>query len=341
MVKKALITGVTGQDGAYLAKLLLSKEYKVHGALRPTSAPNAWRLAELGVEKDVDFVDLDLFEQGNIVRVIETIAPDEVYNLAAQSFVGISFEQPVYTGEIDGLGVTRILEALRQTGCGAKFYQASSSEMFGRSSKALLSEESPFKPASPYAVAKLYGHHITVNYRESYGLHASCGILFNHESPLRGKNFVTRKITSHLAEVKHGLRDQLRLGNMQVKRDWGFAADYVEGMYLMLQQEAGGDYVLATGKSCSVQDFVNAAADVLGMKLEWSGDGMETVGVEAKTGRTVVSVDPQFFRPVDIDVSVGDASKAQNSLGWKAKTSVQELVAMMVEADEKEILSRA
>jgi GDPmannose 4,6-dehydratase len=341
MVKKALITGVTGQDGAYLAKLLLSKEYKVHGALRPTSAPNAWRLAELGVEKDVDFVDLDLFEQGNIVRVIETIAPDEVYNLAAQSFVGISFEQPVYTGEIDGLGVTRILEALRQTGCGAKFYQASSSEMFGRSSEALLSEESPFKPASPYAVAKLYGHHITVNYRESYGLHASCGILFNHESPLRGKNFVTRKITNHLAEVKHGLRDQLRLGNMQVKRDWGFAADYVEGMYLMLQQEAGGDYVLATGKSCSVQDFVNAAADVLGMKLEWSGDGMETVGVETKTGRTVVSVDPQFFRPVDIDVSVGDASKAQNSLGWKAKTSVQELVAMMVEADEKEILSRA
>lgn len=339
-MRSALITGVTGQDGAYLTSLLLAKGYKVYGAIRPTSAPNAWRLAELGVEKDVEFVDLDLCDQGNILRVIENLAPDEVYNLAAQSFVGISFEQPVYTGEIDGLGVTRMLEALRQTECGARFYQASSSEMFGAAETEFLTEGSPFKPASPYAVAKLYGHHITVNYRESFGLHTSCGILFNHESPLRGKNFVTRKITSHLAEVKHGLRDQLKLGNMQAQRDWGYAADYVEGMHQMLQQEAGDDYVLATGVASSVECFVEAAANALDMSLEWKGEGAERQGLDPKTGRTLVSVDPQFFRPIDVEVSVGDASKAERQLGWKAKTSLQELVAMMVEADEREIMSR-
>ncbi len=340
MAKKALITGVTGQDGAYLAKSLLEKGYEVYGAARRTSSSNTWRLEELGVADDVRFEDFDLFEQGNILRTIDKVAPDEVYNLAAQSFVGVSFEQPLYTGEIDALGVTRILEAIRLTNPEARFYQASTSEMFGKVQDVPQSENTPFYPRSPYAVAKLYAHWITVNYRESYGMHASSGILFNHESPLRGAEFVTRKITYQLSEVKHGLRDQVRLGNIDAKRDWGYAAEYVEGMYAMLQRNTGDDYVLATGRTHTVRSFVEAAAQALGFDLEWRGEDLTTEGVDKKTGRVIVSIDPKFFRPAEVDLLIGDPGKARKHLGWEASTSLEGLVTLMAEADERRVMQR-
>jgi GDPmannose 4,6-dehydratase len=337
MTKTALVTGITGQDGAYLSKHLLSQGYAVIGGARRSSSANTWRLEELGVHNDVKIVDLDLFELGNVLRVIDTVKPDEVYNLAAQSFVGVSFEQPLYTAEIDALGVTRLLEALRIAGGGARFYQASTSEMFGKVQEIPQRETTPFYPRSPYGVAKLYAHWMTVNYRESYNMHASSGILFNHESPLRGLEFVTRKITYQLAEVKHGKRDCLYLGNLDAKRDWGFAGDYVQGMHLMLQQNSGNDFVLATGTTHTVRSFVEQAAQSLGFDLAWDGQDEKTRGIDRKTGKTIVAVDPRFFRPAEVDLLVGSPDYAEKCLSWKPKTQLAELVAMMTEADERRV----
>lgn len=335
--KRALVTGVTGQDGAYLAKLLLSKGYKVFGAVRRTSMSNVARLEDLGIAQDIEMVDFDLLEFSNLLRVVETTRPDEIYNLAAQSFVGVSFEQPIYTGECDALGVARLLEAVRIVNPKMRFYQASTSEMFGRVTETPQTEATPFYPRSPYGVAKLYGHWIVVNYRESYGIHATSGILFNHESPLRGQEFVTRKITLSLAKIKHGQLDVLSLGNMSAQRDWGFAADYVEGMWSMLQQAEAADYVLATGATHSVRDFVLAAGSRLGFDIVFEGEAEQERGIDRKTGRTVVRVDPKFYRPAEVDYLCGSPAKAEKQLGWTRKVSFPELVGLMAEADERRV----
>ena len=333
MSNSALITGVTGQDGAYLSKLLLEKGYEVHGTYRRSASTNLWRLEELGVEKDIKLVSFDLLEYSNIRRAIEKIQPTEFFNLAAQSFVATSFEQPLYTADVDGLGVTRILESIRDVNPQIRFYQASTSEMFGLVQETPQSEKTPFYPRSPYGVAKLYGHWMTVNYRESYGMHASSGILFNHESPLRGQEFVTRKITSSLARIKNGLQDSVELGNMDALRDWGFAGDYVEGMWRMLQQPVADDYVLATGVTTKVRDFVQAAATTAGFQLEWRGAGVDEIGIDVKSGKTVVKVNPEFYRPAEVELLLGDPSKAKSQLGWTPKTTLEGLVQMMIEAD--------
>lgn len=337
MSKTALITGISGQDGAYLAQLLLEKGYKVHGAARRTSSQISWRLEELQIKDDITFHDFDLFEQNNVTRVVDRAQPDEIYNLAAQSFVGVSFEQPVYTGEIDALGVTRLLEAIRHVNSDIRFYQASTSEMFGKVQATPQSETTPFYPRSPYAAAKLYAHWMTVNYREGYGMHTSSGILFNHESPLRGGEFVTRKITRQLAEIKYGKRDVLKLGNLDAKRDWGFAKDYVEGMHLMLQQEAGDDFVLATGRTETVRSFVSAAAEALDFAIEWEGTGLDEKAIDKKSGKAIVCVDPEFFRPAEVDLLIGDPTKAKEKLGWEPTTKLEELVAMMATADARRV----
>jgi GDPmannose 4,6-dehydratase len=313
-----LITGITGQDGAYLAQLLLEKGYRVIGAFRRASMVNTARLDALGITDDVELVPFDLMDHGNMRRVIERVEPDEVYNLAAQSFVGVSFEQPVTTGEITGVGVVRLLEALREAKPETRFYQASTSEMFGKARAVPQNEETPFHPRSPYAAAKLYAHWSTVNYREAYGMHASSGILFNHESYLRGAEFVTRKITLGTARIRHGLQSQLRLGNLDAKRDWGYAREYVEAMWLMLQQPEPDDYVIATGETHSVQEFVEAAFEAAG--LDWE--------------RHVVT-DPALVRPAEVDLLLGDPSRARKRLGWEPKVTFKELVSMMVEADLK------
>src|SRR3954453_1823181 len=315
--KRAMVTGVTGQDGAYLAKLLLEKGYRVFGAIRRTSTANVARLEELGIAEQVELVDFDLLEFSNLLRVVEQTNPDEIYNLAAQSFVGISFEQPIYTGECDALGVTRLLEAVRAVNPKIRFYQASTSEMFGAVAETPQRETTPFHPRSPYGVAKLYGHWITVNYRESYGMHATSGILFNHESPLRGREFVTRKITMSLAKIKHGKLDVLALGNMDAERDWGYAADYVEGMWRMLQQPQPGDYVLASGQKHSVRDFVLAAGKRLGFDIVFEGSGTDERGIDRKSGRTLVKVEPKFYRPAEVEHLCGDPTKAEKALGWQ------------------------
>lgn len=329
----ALITGVTGQDGAYLSRLLLEKGYEVYGSMRRSSSPNTWRLESLGVVDDVRPMLLDLAEYSNVRRVLERVRPDEVYNLAAQSFVSASFEQPVYTANVTGTSVTRLLEALRDVQPVARFYQASTSEMFGLVQETPQRETTPFHPRSPYGVAKLYGHWITVNYRESYGMHACSGILFNHESPLRGIEFVTRKITASLAEIRAGRRSTLALGNLDAKRDWGFAADYVEGMWRILQHQQPDDYVLATGATYTVREFLGWAAEAAGITLRWEGEGVQERGIDARTGRPVVVVDAQFYRPAEVDLLLGDPSKARRVLGWSAECSVQKLAAMMMEAD--------
>ncbi len=333
MAKRALITGVTGQDGAYLCKLLLEKGYKVYGAYRRSASADFGRLAELGIEKEVERVAFDLLESTNIHRVVDKVQPDEIYNLAAQSFVTLSFEQPVYTGEADALGVTRFLEAIRMVNLQTKFYQASTSEMFGMVQATPQNENTPFHPRSPYGVAKLYAHWISVNYRESYGMHCSSGILFNHESPLRGLEFVTRKITSSLARVKHGLQDYVELGNTEAKRDWGFAGDYVEGMWRMVQQPEGDDYVLATGETHSVGEFVELAAKHAGFEVDWRGSGDNLTGIDKKSGKTILKTNPELYRPAEVDFLLGDCTKAREKLGWVPKVSFEELVAMMVEAD--------
>lgn len=331
--KTALITGITGQDGAYLARLLLEKGYRVYGTMRRSSSPNNWRLEYLGVRGDIVPVLMDLSEFSNILRVIEKVQPDEVYNLAAQSFVAASFEQPIYTADVTGTSVVRLLEALRVAAPDARFYQASTSEMFGKVQETPQRETTPFYPRSPYGVAKLYGHWITVNYREAYGMHASAGILFNHESPLRGIDFVTRKVTACLAEIRVGLRDELVLGNLDAKRDWGYAADYVEGMWAMLQQPTGDDFILSTGSTWTVQDFVTWAAEALDFRLEWEGQDESSLGRDRRSGKVIVRVDPQFYRPAEVELLIGDASKAEAQLGWRAKTSAKELAILMALED--------
>ncbi len=337
MTKRALITGVTGQDGAYLSRLLLEKGYEVFGTVRRTASNTLLRLRELGVEDDVRSIPIEMCEFGNIIRVIERVRPDEIYNLASQSFVHTSFDQPIYTAEANAIGVTRILEAVRDVNPAIRFYQASTSEMFGKVQAVPQNEGTPFYPRSPYGVAKLYGHWITVNYRESYGLHASSGILFNHESPLRGMEFVTRKVTLGLARVRHGEQELLELGNLDVQRDWGFAGDYVRGMWQMLQQPVAGDVVLATGRTESVRRFVELAAEVLGFSLVWEGQGMSEIGRDCQSGRTIVRVNPEFYRPAEVDLLVGDATKARTKLGWETKVDLPDLVTMMAEADDRRI----
>jgi GDPmannose 4,6-dehydratase len=316
MAKTALITGITGQDGVYLAELLLNKGYRVVGAERRASTRNRQRLDELNITEHIEFVDFDLADQGNITRALEKTAPDEVYNLAAQSFVALSFEQPIMTGDVTGIGVARLLESIRTVNPKIRFYQASTSEMFGKVQAVPQIETTPFYPRSPYGVAKLYGHWMTVNYRESYNLYACSGILFNHESPLRGVEFVTRKITLAVARIKHGLQKELRLGNLDAKRDWGYAKEYVEGMYLMLQQDTPDDFVLATGETHTVQEFVELA--FAAAELDW---------------QKFVVLDPAFVRPAEVDLLLGDPSKAKRVLGWQPKTTFKELVNLMVEAD--------
>lgn len=331
--KRALITGITGQDGAYLSKLLLEKGYEVYGAFRRTADLHLDKLRFLAVDDRIEFVPLELLEFTNIYRAIERVQPDEVYNLAAQSFVALSFEQPTYTADVTALGPLRILEAIRAVNPGIRFYQASSSEMFGRVRATPQDEQTPFYPRSPYAVSKLFGHHITVNYRESYGVFACSGILFNHESPLRGLEFVTRKITRSVARIKLGREDHLKLGNLDSKRDWGYAPEYVEAMWLMLQQEKPDDYVIATGEAHSVREFLEAAFEQVGISLNWRGAGMEERGIDAVTGKTLVSIDSRYFRPAEVEFLQGDCSKARQALGWSPRTTFKDLVIVMVEHD--------
>jgi GDPmannose 4,6-dehydratase len=338
MAGTALITGITGQDGAYLSRLLLDKGYRVVGAFRRGASLNLWRLNELGIEEsDIEFIPFELLEYANLRRVIEETAPEELYNLGAQSFVGISFEQPLFTTDVNALGVTRMLEAIREVNPGVRFYQASTSEMYGKVQAVPQNELTPFYPRSPYAVAKLYAHWITVNYRESYNLFACAGILFNHESPLRGIEFVTRKITAGLARIREGQQDVLELGNLDAKRDWGFAGDYVEGMWLMLQQDQPDDYVLATGVTTSVRSFCELAAEALGFQLEWEGECQDTRGIDRRSGKTIIRINPKNYRPAEVDLLIGDPSKARAKLGWTSKTSLPKLVETMAEADLRRV----
>ncbi|HEX7046422.1 MAG TPA: GDP-mannose 4,6-dehydratase [Gammaproteobacteria bacterium] len=335
MKKTAIITGITGQDGAYLAELLLKKGYTVYGAYRRTSSVNFWRIEELGIQDhpDLHMVEYDLTDLGSSIRLLEQAKPGEVYNLAAQSFVGVSFDQPVTTGKITGLGAVNLLEAIRIVNPKIRFYQASTSEMFGKVQAVPQSESTPFYPRSPYGVAKLYAHWMTVNYRESYDIFGSSGILFNHESPLRGKEFVTRKITDGIARIKLGKLDCLELGNLDAKRDWGFAKEYVEGMWRMLQAEQPDTYVLATNSTETVRDFVSLAAKAAEIDIEWKGEDEKETGVDRASGKTIVRINPKFYRPAEVDLLIGDPSKAKKYLGWEAKTTLEELSRVMVEAD--------
>ena len=341
-MKKALITGITGQDGSYLAELLLGKGYEVHGIKRRTSLFNTARIDHLYQDPHVEHQNLllhygDLTDTSSLIRVLQQAQPDELYNLAAQSHVKVSFEEPEYTANSDGIGTLRLLEAIRTLGLEKKtrFYQASTSEMFGLVRETPQRETTPFYPRSPYGVAKLYAYWITVNYRESYGMHACNGILFNHESPRRGETFVTRKITRALARIKVGLQDKLYLGNLDAKRDWGHARDYVEVMWLMLQQDQPQDYVIATGLQYNVREFIERAAEPLGIRLRWTGEGVDEQGIDTE-GRVIVAVDPRYFRPAEVDTLLGDASKARRELGWKPRISFAELVSEMVTEDLKE-----
>ena len=333
--KRALITGITGQDGAYLAQLLLEKGYHVTGTYRRSSSVNFWRIEELGVQNhpNLNLVEYDLTDLGVTIRIIQEGNFDEIYNLAAQSFVGVSFAQPVTTAEITGVGAVHLLEAIRIVNPKIKFYQASTSEMFGKVQAVPQKEDTPFYPRSPYGVAKLYAHWMTVNYRESYGIFACSGILFNHESPLRGREFVTRKITDSVAKIKLGKLEVLELGNMDAKRDWGFAKEYVEGMWRILQADHPDTYVLATNRTETVRDFVTMAFKAVDIAIEWQGEGENETGHDAQTGKVLVRVSPKFYRPAEVDLLIGDPAKARKELGWQAKTSLEELCQMMVEAD--------
>lgn len=332
-MKTAFITGITGQDGAYLAKLLLEKGYEVHGGVRRISQPETVRLDLLGIADKVTLHEFDLTEQNNIFRTIQAVEMDEFYNLAAQSFVGASWDLPVYTADADGMAVVRILDTLRTLRPNARFYQASTSEMFGLVQEVPQKETTRLYPRSPYGVAKVYGHYITMNYRESFGMHASSGILFNHESPLRGKEFVTRKITLGLAQLARGGDAAVELGNMDAQRDWGFAGDYVEGMWRMLQQDEADDYVLATGVTTTIRDFFTFAAEELGMDLAWEGEAENETATDRKTGKLVMKVNPKFYRPAEVDLLIGDASKARTQLGWEPKVDIRSLASMMAKSD--------
>ncbi|GLQ49252.1 GDP-mannose 4,6-dehydratase [Dyella flava] len=334
-MKAALITGITGQDGAYLAELLLQKGYKVVGAYRRTSSTNFWRIEELGITEhpQLELAEFDLNDMGAAVRLLDRFGIDEIYNLAAQSFVGVSFDQPVTTTQITGVGALNLLEAIRMVNPRIRYYQASTSEMFGKAEAVPQSETTPFHPRSPYGVAKLYAHWITVNYRESYGLFGASGILFNHESPLRGREFVTRKITDTVAKIRLGKLDQLELGNLDARRDWGYAKEYVEGMWRMMQADIPDTYVLATERTETVRDFASLAFAAADMPLAWEGQGLEERGIDVRTGKTVVRINPRYYRPAEVDLLIGDATKARKALGWAAETSLESLCRMMIEAD--------
>ncbi|KVM97161.1 GDP-mannose 4,6 dehydratase [Burkholderia stagnalis] len=333
--KTAIVTGITGQDGAYLAELLLEKGYVVYGTYRRTSSVNFWRIEELGVDKhqNLHLVEYDLTDLSASIRLLQQTGATEVYNLAAQSFVGVSFEQPVTTAEITGIGPLNLLEAIRIVNPAIRFYQASTSEMFGKVQAVPQIESTPFYPRSPYGVAKLYAHWITVNYRESYGIFGCSGILFNHESPLRGREFVTRKITDSVAKIKLGMLDVLELGNLDAKRDWGFAKEYVEGMWLMLQADKPDTYVLATNRTETVRDFVTMAFKAAGMQVAWKGEAEHEIGIDEATGKTVVRINPKYYRPAEVELLIGNPEKAKLELGWQPQTTLEQLCAMMVEAD--------
>jgi GDPmannose 4,6-dehydratase len=335
MKKRAVVTGITGQDGAYLAELLLSKGYIVYGTYRRTSSVNFWRIEELGIENnpDLHLVEYDLTDLGSSLTLIKDAAPDEVYNLAAQSFVGVSFNQPDATAQITGMGALHLLEAIRLTNRKIKFYQASTSEMFGKVQAIPQKEDTPFYPRSPYGVAKLFAHWMTINYRESYGIFGCSGILFNHESPLRGREFVTRKITDSVAKIKLGKLDALELGNMGAKRDWGFAKEYVEGMWRMLQVEEADSYVLATNRTETVREFVDMAFKAAGYELRFEGSEENEVAIDIKTGKTLVRVNQKFYRPAEVELLIGDPSRAKEKLGWEPTTTLEQLCTMMVDAD--------
>lgn len=334
-MKTAIITGITGQDGAYLAELLLSKGYKVFGTYRRTSSVNFWRLEELGVQahENLKLLEYDLTDLSSSIRLLQQTGATEVYNLAAQSFVGVSFDQPATTAEITGIGALNLLEAIRIVDTKIRFYQASTSEMFGKVQAVPQIESTPFYPRSPYGVAKLYAHWITVNYRESYGIFGCSGILFNHESPLRGREFVTRKITDAVAKIKLGQLDCLELGNIDAKRDWGFAKEYVEGMWRMMQYDEPDTFVLATNRTETVRDFVSMAFRAAGYELEFSGKEEHETAIDVASGKTVMRINSQFYRPAEVELLIGDPAKARELLGWKAQTSLEELCRMMVEAD--------
>lgn len=334
-MKTAIITGITGQDGAYLTQLLLEKNYRVYGAYRRTSTVKFWRIEELGIDKhpNLHFVEHDLTDLSSNLRLLKTTHATEVYNLAAQSFVAVSFDQPITTGEITGIGALNLLEAIRIVNPEIRFYQASTSEMFGKVQTIPQSETTPFYPRSPYGVAKLYAHWMTVNYRESYNIFAASGILFNHESPLRGREFVTRKITDAAAKIHLGQLDRLELGNLSAKRDWGFAKEYVEGMYLMLQAGKPDTFVLATGRTETVRDFVTMAFHAVDIELVWQGQGEAEQGIDVASGRVLVTVNPKFYRPTEVDLLIGDPAKAKRELAWEPKTTLEQLCAMMVDAD--------
>ena len=339
MTKTAVITGITGQDGAYLTRLLLDKNYKVYGTYRRSSSVNYWRLKELGCleHENLKLVEFDLTDVGSCISIINKYEPDEIYNLAAQSFVGVSFEQPVATAQATGLGAVNLLEAIRLCNKKIKFYQASTSEMFGKVQAIPQNEQTPFYPRSPYAAAKLYAHWMVINYREAYDIFGTSGILFNHESPLRGQEFVTRKITDAVARIKLGVQDKLQLGNMDAKRDWGFAGDYVEGMWRMLQAKEPDTFVLATNRTKSVREFTTMAFKGANIDIEWSGTGVEEKAVNSVTGDVVVDVNPVFYRPTEVELLIGDASYAKKLLGWEAKVELEELCDMMVQADLKRV----
>lgn len=334
-MKTAVITGISGQDGAYLAEVLLQKGYRVVAAYRRTSSINLWRIQELGIHAhpNLELVEFDLTDLGSCISVVSRYQPEEIYNLAAQSFVGVSFEQPTTTAKITGLGALNLLEAIRIVNRGIRFYQASTSEMFGLVQEVPQRESTPFYPRSPYGVAKLFAHWMTVNYRESHGIFGTSGILFNHESPLRGREFVTRKITDSVAKIVLGQAEVLELGNMYAERDWGYAKEYVEGMWRMLQVEHPDTYVLATGRKETVRQFVSWSFAAAGITVEFIGKGLDEIGRDTKTGKTVVKVNPKFYRPAEVDLLIGDASKAKRDLGWEAKTSVEQLCKVMIEAD--------
>ena len=344
-MKIALITGVTGQDGSYLTELLLEKGYEVHGIIRRSSSFNTGRIDHLYNDPDVLDKRLflhygDLTDSSNINRLLDQIVPDEIYNLGAQSHVKVSFEVPEYTAEVDGLGTLRFLDAIRETGLQTKFYQASTSELYGKAQEIPQDENTPFYPRSPYGVAKIYGYWILVNYREAYDIFACNGILFNHESPRRGGTFVTRKITKAASKIKLGLQDNLKVGNLEAKRDWGYAPEYVEGMWRMLQQNKPEDFVLATGETHTVREFIENAFLELDMKINWRGTGVDEIGVDSKSGETLVKVDPSYFRPTEVDLLVGKPTKAEKILGWIPKIKFEDLVKLMVKSDFDKIQRR-
>jgi GDPmannose 4,6-dehydratase len=334
-MKSAIVTGISGQDGAYLAQLLLEKGYRVYGTYRRTSSVNFWRIEELGIDRNpnLELVEYDLTDLGASINLVQRTQPDEIYNLAAQSFVGVSFEQPVTTAHITAIGPLHLLEAIRIINKNIRFYQASTSEMFGKVQAVPQTEKTPFYPRSPYGVAKLYAHWITVNYRESYGIFGASGILFNHESPLRGREFVTRKITDGVAKIRQGKLDTLELGNLDAKRDWGYAKEYVDGMYRMLQAPEPDTFVLATSRTETVRDFVTMAFRATGVAIDWRGAGIDEHGIDAGSGKILVRVNSKFYRPAEVDLLIGDPSHARERLGWSPRTSLEELCAMMVEAD--------